>query len=63
MKKEKGKTYLVFIEECDGDTTCNRMDGGQIRDLVEKFGSQDGIVIIEGNLIKGFDSKIDLTKL
>jgi 3-polyprenyl-4-hydroxybenzoate decarboxylase len=59
----KEKTYLVFVVECDGDTTCQRMNGNQIRELVNKFQYQEDIAIVEGNLIKGFDSKIDLTKL
>jgi len=64
MKKEKEKTYLVFIEQCDDETICKRMSGDEIRSLVkENDGYQEFIAIIEGNLLKEYHSKIDLTRL
>ena len=65
--KTKEKTYLVFIDNFngpDGDTGIKRMTGAEIR---EKFGDGDlehlGVAIVEGNLIKGFESVIDLKRL
>ena len=61
------RTYLVFIEfssGSDSDTECKRMTGAEIR---KEFGCGDldqlGIAVVEGNLIKGFESVIDLKRL
>jgi len=61
MKKEK--TYLVFIEQCDDETICIRMTGERIRQYILEQNSQGGIAIVEGNLLKSFENKIDLSKL
>jgi hypothetical protein len=64
--KAKEKTYFVFIDNSgfDSDTECKRMTGAEIR---EEFGCGDldqiGIAIVEGNLIKGFESITDLKRL
>ena len=65
--KAKEKTYLVFIEFGNGSDSCaecKRMTGTEIREEF-KYGELDqlGIAIVEGNLIKGFESVIDLKKL
>lgn len=60
--KSQNKTYLVFIEQCDGDTLIKRMSGEEIRhDCLEN--GQEGIAIVYGELLKGFDNKTDITKL
>jgi len=64
--KTKEKTYFIFIDNSgfDSETECKRMSGAEIREEF-RHGSLDqvGIAIVEGNLIKGFDSKIDLKRL
>ena len=62
MKKLKKKSYLVFIEQCDDDTLMKRMTGTEIRAFVKKNGP-DGIAIVDGQIIKSFNRKVDLTKL
>ena len=56
--KTKEKTYLVFIDNSgfDYETECKRMTGDEIRKLLKS--DQVGVAIVEGNLIKGFDSTI-----
>ena len=62
--KKKGKTYLVaYLTETDGDIIIKRMTGEEIRSLTEDSSDQIGMAIIEGNLIKGLDSVIDLRQL
>ena len=67
MTKAKPNTYLVFIDNSgfDSETELRRMTGDEIREeFTDKRGVyQYGIAIVEGNLIKGFESKTDLTKL
>ena len=65
MKKKKQKYYYVFIDNSghDDQTECNRMTGDEIREMVQKRGLQEGIAIVDGDLIKGFDSKVDLNRL
>jgi hypothetical protein len=62
----KEKTYFVFIDNSgfDSDTECKRMTGAEIREEF-KYGDLDqlGVAIVEGNLIKGFESVIDLKRL
>jgi len=59
----KPKSYIVvYLDDTDGDPQVDHMTGRQIREFVKLFG-HEAISIIEGNLIKGFGSKIDLTKL
>jgi hypothetical protein len=64
--KIKEKTYLVFIDNSgfDSETECRRMTADEIK---KKFNGgeldQVGVAIVEGNLIKGFDSVIDLKRL
>jgi hypothetical protein len=56
------KTYLVFIEQCDDETIVQRMSGDDIRQYIKNNG-HEGIAIVDGNLLKSFTNKIDLTKL
>ncbi len=59
----KEKTYFVIcIRETDSDPEILHLTGQSVRDLAKILG-QESIAICEGNLIKGFDSKIDLGKL
>lgn len=60
--KKKEKTYLVFIERCDNGTICKRMNGDQIRKELSKSNQED-LAIVDGNLVKGFGNKMDLSKL
>lgn len=61
--KTKEKTYFVFIDNSgeDKETECKRMTGDEIRKEFKK--DQIGVAIVEGNLIKGFDTVIDLSRL
>lgn len=62
--KKKEKTYLVVqLTETDGDIIVKRMTGEEIRSLTKDSSEQIGMAIIEGNLIKGLDSVIDLRHL
>lgn len=62
--KKKEKTYLVVqLTETDGDIVIKRMTGEEIRSLTQDSSEQIGMAIIEGNLIKGLDSVIDLRHL
>lgn len=64
--RTKEKTYFVFIDNSgfDSETECKRMTGGEIREEFKRRKlDQIGIAIVEGNLIKGFDSVIDLKRL
>lgn len=61
--KRRERTYFVFIDNSgeDSETECKRMTGDEIR---KEFGKdQIGVAIVEGNLIKGFDSVTDLSRL
>ena len=59
----KDKTYFVIcVRETDGDPEILHLAGQSVRELAELLG-QESIAILEGNLIKGFDSKIDLSEL
>lgn len=55
------KTYLVFTEQCDDDTIITRMTSKKIREYIDKNG-YEGIAIVEGNLLKDFTSKVDISK-
>ena len=57
MTKAKPKTYLVFIDNSgfDSETVVKRMTGWQLRKEVGR--DQCGIAIVDGDLIKGFDSQ------
>ena len=61
--RDKPKTYLVFIDNSgfDSETVVKRMTGWQLRKEIGR--DQIGIAIVDGDLIKGFDSKIDLSRL
>ena len=63
MRKSKPKTYLVFIDNSgeDTETEYKQMTGEEIRN--EFKNAQYGIAIVDGNLLKGFDTKTDLTRL
>lgn len=64
IMKKKEKTYLVVqLTETDGDIVVERMTGEEIRSLTKDSSEQIGMAIIEGNLIKGLDSVIDLRHL
>ena len=63
LENRKRKTYLVFIDNSgqDTETEYRRMTGEEIRN--EFKNAQYGIAIVDGNLLKGFDTKTDLTRL
>jgi len=65
MAKKKEKYYFVFVDHSgeDSETTCMRMTGDQIRRALKYGEDQIGVAIVEGNLIKGFDTVIDVSKL
>ena len=53
----------MFIDNSgfDSETEYRQMTGEEIR---QEFGKdQEGLAIVEGNLLKSFYSKIDLTRL
>jgi len=52
----------MWVTHTDGDPEVRLLCGQSVRELVDKIG-QEGVAIFEGNLIKGPDSKIDLSKL
>ncbi len=59
----KDRTYFVVcIRETDGDPEILHLCGQSIRELADKIG-QESMAILEGNMIKGFDSKFDLRRL
>jgi len=60
--KESKKYFVVCMRETDGWPGVLLLSGQSVKELADKIG-QDAISIFEGNLIKSFDSKIDLTKL
>ncbi len=61
MKKDK--TYLIVcLRETDGDPEILNLSGQSVREFAKRWG-HESFAIIEGNLIKGFDSKFDLTRL
>ena len=63
LEKDKPKTYfVVLMRETDGDPEILRADGDFVRRIAADFG-QEEIAILEGNLIKNFDTKMDLSKL
>ena len=61
--KNKEKTYLVvcMLEE-GGWPEILYLSGQSVKEVADKIG-QDSMAIFEGNLLKNFDTKIDLTKL
>ena len=64
--KTKEKIYLVFIDNSgfDSETVCKKMTASEIRKGFDGGElDQIGVAIAEGNLIKGFDSVIDLNRL
>ncbi len=61
MSKEK-TYFVVCMRETDGDPEVLHLASQSIRELAKALG-QESIAIFEGNMIKGFDSKIDLGKL
>ena len=65
MAKSKNKEYfVVYLDDTDGDIKIDRMDVNEIKEFVRLGGDyQDDMAILEGNLIKGFDSVIDLNRL
>jgi len=54
--------FVAVIRDTDGDPEVLRLGGQSIRELVKELGEYS-IAIFDGNLIKDFDSKMDLTKL
>jgi hypothetical protein len=66
MKKKEDKSYIVvYLHETDGDIMVERKTGEEIRTFIKGRcqGFQEGITIIDGNLIKSENNKIDLSKL
>ena len=63
-KKKEEKRYIVAYQEWD-DMVIKTMTGEKIRTFIKADcrGDQFGIFIIEGNMIKSGDNKIDLSKL
>ena len=63
--KKKEKTYIIveiFAE--DGEIFIHRWIGNNIREYVKNQKDfQENIAIFEGNVIKSFDSTIDLSRL
>lgn len=61
------KTYWVVIEnaqEEDTEAVALRMTGEEIRERFLGKGSlQSGIAIFDGDLVKDFDSRVDIQKL
>jgi hypothetical protein len=58
------KNYVVFYLAIQDDPPkIAVMNGEQIRQLVKELGGQEGIAIVDGVLIKQFDSNKDLSKL
>lgn len=63
-KLKKLKSYLVvYMDDTDGEPHITRMNRDQIQNYTELFGGQDDIAIIDGDLVKGFYSKTDISKL
>jgi len=59
----KNQTYIVVhLTGTDGEIAIERRDVEWIRKSINMFGFYS-LVIIDGDVIKGFDSKIDLSKL
>jgi len=63
--KKENKTYLVFfIDQEDSDVVCKRMSGERLKQFIlERNDGQDSLAIVEGTLLKNFNSKIDLNRL
>jgi len=62
-RRRKEKEYFVFfLTETDGECMARRLGAQSTREFVEKHGQED-VAIVEGNIIKNFDTKIDLSKL
>jgi hypothetical protein len=61
--KDTTKTYIVFsLEIQDEPPIIKRLNGEEIRKLCTQ-GYQGNIAIVDGNLLKSWENKIDLTKL
>lgn len=54
--------FVVYLDGTDGDIAVERRDPEWIKGFVKEYG-QEEIAIVRGRLIKGFDSKVDLTRL
>lgn len=61
------KTYWVVIENAKGEDTeavASRMTAEEIREKFTGKGSlQSGVAIFDGELIKDFESRMDLNRL
>lgn len=64
--RAKKKYCFVFIDNSgfDSETECKRMTGDEIREEFKGIDfDQMGVAIVDGNLVKGFETIIDLSKL
>lgn len=59
------QTYLIIFQiETDGEIFVERHSAAQLKELQKRFRFDDGdIAIVEGNLIKPFDQKIQWKQL
>jgi len=61
--RKKEKTYFVmWITRTDEDYEMRHLNAQGVKELIDKIG-QEGVIIFEGNLVKGPNSKMDLSKL
>ena len=61
--KNSEKTYICFCQEQEDEPpVIRRLNGEQIRARC-KQGWQGDIAIVDGNLVKGWENKIDLKRL
>ena len=61
IKKEKSY-FVVSMLKTDEEPEVRLLCGRSVRELAEKIG-QCNMAIFEGNMVKNFDSKADLSKL
>lgn len=62
-KKKKNKNYICLVlEKINAPHIMYRMTGEQIQEYAEKYG-MDHFTIIEGDVIKTANQKIDLSNL
>ncbi|KKM49044.1 hypothetical protein LCGC14_1557110 [marine sediment metagenome] len=59
---KKDKTYFVIFKRETGGPEIRFLGGQSVIEFAKVLG-QESIAIFEGNIIKEFDSKMDLSKL
>jgi len=60
----KSKTYVVvYQKDTDDDIIATTLNKNEIIDLVQYFGAQEELLIVDGAIVKNFGNKIDLTRL